>query len=103
MGKVMKRVPAFRLVPEPLDDESRNLPKFRWASPDVGTRHYLGGQPTMPVPEGNWPRCPDCQDKMSFYGQLDSLNDEFCIADVGIICVFICFQCNEVAAQIESP
>jgi len=39
---------------------------------------------------------------MSFYGQLDSINDEFRIADVGLVSVFICFECNEVKAEIAS-
>jgi len=39
---------------------------------------------------------------MSFYGQLDSLNDEFCIADTGRICVFLCFSCNEAKATVET-
>lgn len=39
---------------------------------------------------------------MSFYGQLDSVNDEFCVADAGMIRIFLCFECNEVKATIES-
>lgn len=33
---------------------------------------------------------------MSFYAQLDSINDEFCVADVGLIQVFVCFEHSEV-------
>lgn len=39
---------------------------------------------------------------MTFYGQLDSINDDFMIADVGLIYVFFCFDCNEVSAMIDS-
>ncbi len=39
---------------------------------------------------------------MSFYGQLDSINDDICIADAGLISVFICFKCNEVKAEIAT-
>ena len=40
---------------------------------------------------------------MTFYGQLDSIKDEFCIADAGLIYVFACLECNEVKAVIETP
>ena len=39
---------------------------------------------------------------MTFYGQLDSINDEFMIADVGIVRVFVCFDCFEAHATVES-
>jgi hypothetical protein len=98
----MKKVPPFKLTPEPLSEEARRLPGFQLAADDIGTRHRLGGEPEPAMNEGHWPRCPECSERMSFYGQLDSLNDEFCIADTGRICVFLCFGCNEVKATIES-
>ena len=98
----MKKIPPFKLIPEPLSEAARSLPKFRWAADDVGTRHRLGGEPVPRIDDSHWPQCPDCGDKMSFYGQLDSVNDEFCVADAGIICIFLCFDCNEVKATIET-
>jgi|SRR5688572_25191365 hypothetical protein len=98
----MKTIPTFKLVPEPVTDEARHLPKFRWAGKEVGTRHQLGGPPARPISDDSWPHCQDCNDRMTFYGQLDSINDEFCIADAGLIYVFICFECNEVKAIIET-
>jgi hypothetical protein len=98
----MKQIPTFKLVPEPVTDEARRLPGFKWAGPTAGQRHQLGGAPARPISDSDWPRCSDCGERMSFYGQLDSINDEICIADVGIIAVFICFDCNEVTAQIAS-
>jgi hypothetical protein len=98
----MKRIPAFKLVPEPLTEEARQLPGFRWAADNVGKRHRLGGAPEAKIAPEHWPTCPSCESHMSFYGQLDSLNDEFCIADAGLVCVFICFDCNEVKSTIES-
>src|SRR5260221_600456 len=47
-------------------------------------------------------RLPIVPQAMSFYGQLDSINDEFCIADCGMICVFICFGCNTTLSMIHS-
>ena len=98
----MKQIPPFRLVAEPLSDAARNLPQFNWAADGIGARHRLGGEPEPPIESRHWPLCPECNGRMSFYGQLDSLNDEFCIADVGRICVFLCFDCNEVKATIET-
>jgi hypothetical protein len=98
----MRRIPTFKLVPQPVTDEARQLPKFKWAADEVGERHQLGGSPAIPINDENWPRCPDCEDRMSFYGQLDSLNDDICVADAGLIYVFICLECNEVKAEIAS-
>ena len=71
----MKHIPPFRLVLEPLNDEARNLPGFEWAGDEVGTRHRIGGVPD--IPEEDWPDCPDCGERMTFYGQLDSISDDY--------------------------
>ncbi len=42
----MKTIPPFRLKPEPLNEAAKNLPKFKWAGDNIGTRHQLGGEPT---------------------------------------------------------
>lgn len=97
----MKTIPSFRLVPEPLSEEAANLPKFRWAADDIGKRHKLGGVPDF-IQSEDWPICPDCGAKMTFYAQLDSINDEFIIADCGMIYIFICFECNAVEARVHS-
>jgi hypothetical protein len=97
----MKRIPSFRLQPLPLDDEARTLRKFQWADPEVGNRHKLGGEPLL-LQKLNWPRCPSCDEPMTFYGQLDSINDDFVIADCGMIYVFLCFGCNESVARVQS-
>lgn len=39
---------------------------------------------------------------MTFYGRLDSLNDEITLADVGVLLVFVCFDCFEAAAMVRS-
>ena len=97
----MKKIPAFRLVAEPLSDEARRLPGFKWAGPEAGKRHQLGGEPTAWAAE-HWPVCKCCAERMTFYGQLDSLNDEFNLMDLGVVCVFVCFDCFEVEAMLDS-
>lgn len=97
----MKEIPPFKLIPEPLNDRARELRKFKWASKQVGTRHQLGGEPSFLQSE-NWPDCPAGHGRMTFYGQLDSINDDICIADCGMVYVFICFECYKSIAIIQS-
>ena len=39
---------------------------------------------------------------MTFYGQLDSINDEICLADCGMIYVFVCFDCFETKSIFQT-
>jgi hypothetical protein len=96
----MKEIPPFRLVPEPLSEEAAALPRFKRAPPEVGRRHQLGGSPAF-IQNGEAPRCT-CGEPMTFYAQLDSINDEFCLADCGMIYVFVCFDCYEAKAFVQS-
>jgi len=89
----MRKIPPFRLVLEPASVESAELSPFKWAESGVGHRHQIGGEPPDLI-EGKQPMC-GCNKPMTFYGQLDSLNDEFALADAGLICVFVCFDCFE--------
>jgi hypothetical protein len=97
----MKAIPKFSLKPIPMDDNARQLQPFQWASPEVGNRHQLGGTPSF-LQKANIPTCPICRKEMTFYAQLDSINDEFIIADCGMIYVFVCFDCNSVVSFIQS-
>jgi hypothetical protein len=98
---VPRRIPPFRLDAHPLTPEAEATAGFEWASPDVGTRHRIGGEPDG-VPESEYPRCRSCGHPMSFYGQLDSIGDHFALADVGVVHVFVCFDCFEAAARVAS-
>jgi hypothetical protein len=40
--------------------------------------------------------------KMTFYAQLDSINDDICIADCGMIQVFLCFDCFATKSVVQS-
>lgn len=97
----MKKIPTFKLVPEPQSDDARDLPKFRWARKEIGTRHQLGGSPQF-IQQPMCPDCPNGHGKMVFYGQLDSINDDICLADCGIIYVFVCFECFESRSFVQS-
>jgi len=97
----LKTIPPFKLIPEPQDEEARNLAKFKWAGKEIGTRHRLGGQPEF-LQDNAWPECLLCRERMTFYGQLDSINDEFDLADCGLIYVFVCFGCFETKSILQS-
>ncbi|MCP3877272.1 MAG: hypothetical protein GY701_02590 [Sulfitobacter sp.] len=98
--KYVAVIPAFRLVPEPLTPDAAELPSFKWADAAAGTRHQIGGEPSL-IAEDEFPSC-GCGTTMTFYGQLDSINDEFCIADAGLVAVFVCFDCFEARAVVSS-
>jgi hypothetical protein len=97
----MKKIPPFKLVPEPQSDDAKNLPTFKWAGKEIGHRHQLGGEPNF-LQDASWPNCPTCHEEMTFYGQLDSINDDICIADCGMIYVFVCFDCFQSVSMVQS-
>lgn len=74
----MPSIPPFRLRPEPLSPEAEALPGFEWAE-EVGQRHQLGGEPEWLQGDAT-PVCGECGEKMTFYGQLDSINDDIVLA-----------------------
>ena len=39
---------------------------------------------------------------MTFYGQLDSINDDIVIGDCGMVYIFVCLECNEVQSLLQS-
>lgn len=96
----MKRVPPFKLIAEPLNDEAANLPRFPFADPDVGTRHRIGGESSF-IGVEDYPHCTGCRETMTFYGQLDSIGDGYELADVGVVAVFVCYDCFSAQAQIR--
>lgn len=97
----MRQIPPFRLVPEPLTEEAAQLRRFQWTDPDVGNRHRLGGEPSF-MQGAHYPECDACGEVMAFYGQLDSINDEFILADAGLVFVFVCFDCYTSKSFIQS-
>jgi len=96
----MRDIPPFKLIPEPLTEDARLLPPFKWASPDVGKRHRLGGSPEF-LQNPEIQAC-SCGKDMTFYAQIDSINDEFILADCGLIYVFVCFDCFETKSVLQS-
>jgi hypothetical protein len=86
-------------VPHPLNEEAASLPPFKWTEGEEGRRHQLGGEPEF-LQQPEYPTC-SCGKQMNFYGQLDSINDEFVLADCGMIYVFVCFDCVETKSIVQ--
>ena len=97
----MKTLPEFALILEPRSPDATSRSGFKWVSGAIGKRHKLGGQPDF-IQGREWPTCPECAEEMSFIAQIDSLNDEFCFVDCGMIFVFYCFECEESHASVQS-
>ena len=78
---------------------------FPFASPEdkkfLGKRNKIGGSPDWLQPAES-PHCQLCGKEMTFYAQIDSVNDENSIEDGGMIYVFYCFECGEVYALAQS-
>lgn len=94
-------IPKFKLTPVPQEERAVGLPHFEYANDQVGKRHQLGGVPDL-LQDVDWPNCPDCSERMTFYAQLDSISDDIIIADCGMIYVFVCLECNETKSIIQS-
>jgi hypothetical protein len=94
-------LPAFRLNPEPLSPEAAEAQGFDWAEPEVGRRHQLGGEPRW-LQQAAVPRCPSCEEPMSFYAQLDGIGDAHGLADCGLIYVFVCFADFDTKSILQS-
>ena len=67
----------------------------------MGTRNRIGGEPGG-LNQGEYPGCPSCHERMTFYGQLESIGDDIVLADASVVHVFVCFNCFEAAATIAS-
>ena len=85
-----KKIPQIKLVPQ-TDNETKKIVGYKY-NDIAGTRHQLGGQPDG-FSETDFPKCSDCKQSMTFYGQLDSIGDNYDLADCGLIQVFVCFDC----------
>lgn len=93
-------IPPISLVPVPETPEAKNAIGFKWAGESIGKRHRIGGSPSW-LQSDETPHCSCCK-PMSFYAQLDSLGDEYCLADCGMIYVFVCWDCFETASVLQS-
>jgi hypothetical protein len=85
------KVPHFKIKLEPVTADAKKMEPFKWARDDIGSRHKIGGDPDF-IEGMESPTC-DCGVEMTFYAQLDSLNEKYNIGDAGMIYIFLCFDC----------
>ena len=97
----MRELPEFRLRIEPITADAKALLGFKWAGEDVGKRHRIGGVPTW-LQHDETPICRSCGERMTFYGQLDSIGDDLILADAGLVYVFVGFNDYEARAIVQS-
>jgi len=96
----MKKIPEIPLILKPENDEAKSAVGFKWAAENIGKRSKLGGNPDWLQGEDS-PMC-DCGNRMTFYAQIDSIGDDICIADCGMVYIFICFDCFASKSIIQS-
>jgi len=93
------KIPEIQLVLTPKTEEAKSVIGFQYADAEIGKRSKLGGEPDW-IQDEEVPKCT-CGKKMSFYGQLDSIGDSICLADCGMIYVFVCLDCLETKAVLQ--
>ncbi len=99
------KIPEIKLVLNPETNEAKNALGFKWAGQDsegrtVGERNKIGGKPDW-LQYDETPSC-ECGKEMVFYGQFDSLGDDICLADCGMIYVFVCADCLTTESILQS-
>jgi hypothetical protein len=96
----MEKFPVIKLAMTPDSENAKSILGFKH-NKSFFSKHKLGGEPDF-IQDEEWPECHSCHQKMSFYGQLDSVGDDMTIADCGMIYVFLCFDCYEAKAIVHS-
>ena len=97
----MKDIPEIPLVMQPDTMEAERAVGFKWADASVGKRSKIGGKPDF-LKNGHSQVCESCGSEMVFYAQIDSVGDDVCLADVGMVYVFVCFNCFTSESFVQS-
>jgi len=92
------KIPEIKLTPQPETELAKKVIGYKW-NKIAGTRHKLGGEPDGLKVE-NYPLCDSCQSRMTFYAQIDSIGEDFDLADCMVIHQFVCFDCFEVESLL---
>lgn len=99
-------IPEIPIELRPPSDSAKAAIGFKYAGADsqgriVGERSKFGGTPDW-LQSDSVPNCSHCRTPMTFYAQLDSIGDSVCIADCGMIYIFLCFDCFQPTAIVHS-
>ena len=85
------QIPKIKLITQAESEEAKKAIGYEW-NEVAGTRHFLGGQPEG-ISEANYPKCDECGNTMTFYAQIDSIGDNYDLADCMVIHNYVCFDC----------
>lgn len=92
------KIPEIKLVPQLDTEEARKAVCYKW-NKKAGTRHKLGHEPEGLNLE-EYPICISCNSTMTFYAQIDSIGEDYDLADCILIHQFVCFDCFDVSCQL---
>jgi len=92
------KIPKIKLVPQPSTENGKNAIGYEW-NKKAGTRHKLGGEPDG-LKQEEFPICTACKSQMNFYAQIDSIGENYDLADCMVIHQFVCFHCFEVSCRL---
>src|ERR1700741_2384407 len=95
----MKEIPKIKLIPQTETEEAKQSVGYKW-NKVAGTRHFLGGRPEEEH-DHDYPKCNDCKEVMTFYAQIDSIGDNYALADCMVIHTYVCFNCFNVTSQLS--
>ena len=82
----------------PETEEAKKAVGYTW-NELAGTRHKLGGEPDG-LNDQDYPICDSCKSQMTFYAQIDSIGEDYDLADCMVIHQFMCFGFFEVACRL---
>lgn len=114
MKSIDKQKQPPKVLPELKVTLTRCKPNESFNYPE-GQRTWLGGYPEWQQGTET-PRCESCEKRMTFVGQIDSVEHEYAnnplakkagvdqdymFGDVGTIYVFFCFECLEAASVCQ--
>lgn len=96
----MEKIPEIKLVMTAESEEAKKIIGFKLAREGIGNRSKIGGDP-------DWIQKPEkimcaCGKEMLFFCQIDSIGEEFSLADAGMLYSFICQYCWVAKSIIQS-
>ena len=92
------KIPKIKLVTQPDNKEAEDTVRYKW-NKIAGTRHFLGGEPEEKH-DYDYPKCNDCKETMTFYSQIDSIGQNYDLADCMVIHTYVCFDCFTVKSHL---
>ncbi len=93
------KIPKIKLLAVPETEEAKRVYGYQW-NEIASTRNFLGGSPDG-VTESHYPICGQCTQTMTFYAQIDSIGEQYDLADCMVIHNYVCFDCFTIKAELR--